>query len=76
MPPFHGDRMRAYGRIIQDLTLAELQRRGVGTPFAAQDLARSIALQVILRAVGIARRRGSRPRSRRSRVPSGTRRRS
>jgi cytochrome P450 len=51
VPPFHGDRMRAYGRIIQEVTLSELARLQPGAPITAQELTRAITLQVIVRAV-------------------------
>jgi cytochrome P450 family 110 len=51
VPPFHGERMRAYGRIIQEVTLAELRRLQPGAPVVAQELTQAITLQVIVRAV-------------------------
>jgi len=50
-PPFHGDRMRAYGEIIRDAALEELARWRPGDDVVAGDAAQAIALQVILRAV-------------------------
>ena len=51
VPPFHGDRMRTYGRVIQEVVHAELARLAPGAPFAAQELMQAITLQVIVRAV-------------------------
>jgi cytochrome P450 len=51
VPPFHGDRMRAYGRVIQEVVHAELGRLAPGAPFVAQELMQAITLQVIVRAV-------------------------
>lgn len=50
-PPFHGDRMRAYGNVIRDVTLARSAAFGVGSRFTVQDLAGAISLEVILQAV-------------------------
>ncbi len=52
MPPFHGERMRAYGQLMRELTLrrsSTLLRPG--TPLRAQDLTQAISLEVIIRAV-------------------------
>jgi cytochrome P450 len=51
VPPFHGDRMRAYGRIIQDVVGAELARLAPGAAVSAQALMQAVTLQVIVRAV-------------------------
>ncbi len=51
MPPFHGDRMRAYGRIMRDLAREALGRMVPGRPSSAQALAREITLGTIVRAV-------------------------
>ncbi len=51
LPPFHGDRMRAYGETMRAATLAALARLRPGAPFVAQELTRAITLQVIVRAV-------------------------
>jgi cytochrome P450 len=50
-PPFHGARMRAYGRIMQDATLARVREWQRGRPFAMQRVTQSISLDVILHAV-------------------------
>jgi len=51
MPPFHGERMREYGRIIQDAALAEVATWRAGKPVRAQRAAQAITLQVIIRAI-------------------------
>lgn len=51
MPPFHGERMRAYGKVIQDVTLRKASHLGVGERLSAQDLTQSISLEVIIEAV-------------------------
>jgi cytochrome P450 len=50
-PPFHGARMRAYGRLMRDATLRWTSRLTPGARFSAQELAQDISLEVILRAV-------------------------
>lgn len=49
-PSFHGARMRAYGRIMLDATLCELERREVGATLKAQEAGQAISLDVILEA--------------------------
>ncbi|MBD0267531.1 MAG: cytochrome P450 [Cyanobacteria bacterium Co-bin8] len=51
MPPFHGDRMRAYAQVIQTITARAISRWTVGTIFAVRPTMQSISLQVILQAV-------------------------
>jgi cytochrome P450 len=51
MPPFHGERMHAYGRTMIDLAHQVIDSWAVGSPFAAQRSMQRIALQVILRTV-------------------------
>ncbi|AKT36700.1 cytochrome P450 [Chondromyces crocatus] len=51
MPPFHGDRMRAYGTLMRDITLrlaATLPSHGA---FTAMQLTQAISLEVIIQAV-------------------------
>jgi cytochrome P450 len=50
-PPFHGERMRAYGEIMQGRTLAEARGWRVGDNVSMQATMRAITLDVILRAV-------------------------
>lgn len=51
MPPFHGERMRAYGQIICNITEQSLSQIPTGQPFLARDVTQEISLQVILQAV-------------------------
>ncbi len=51
LPPFHGERMRAYEQTIAEVAAAEIARWPVGTPFALQPSMQAITLEVIMRAV-------------------------
>ncbi|MBW4555736.1 MAG: cytochrome P450 [Trichormus sp. ATA11-4-KO1] len=51
MPPFHGERMRAYGQLIRDITQQVTSQWTVGQTFVARPRMQDISLQVILRAV-------------------------
>ncbi|BDI15641.1 cytochrome P450 [Nostoc cf. commune SO-36] len=51
MPTFHGERMRAYGELIREITLQVTSQWSIGKPFIARASMQDISLQVILRAV-------------------------
>jgi len=51
MPPFHGDRMRSYAQVIQEITGQVMSQWTIGTTFAVRPAMQSISLQVILQAV-------------------------
>ncbi|MBW4490217.1 MAG: cytochrome P450 [Trichocoleus desertorum ATA4-8-CV12] len=51
MPPFHGDRMRAYGESIVDLADKAFARLTPNQIFTARTLAQDISMEVILRVV-------------------------
>jgi unspecific monooxygenase len=51
MPPFHGERMRAYGQLVFDITEKVTSRWTIGEPFSARSSMQTISLQVILKAV-------------------------
>jgi cytochrome P450 len=51
MPPFHGERMRAYGQIIRDITEQVTSQWTIGQPFVARSSMQDISLEVILRSV-------------------------
>lgn len=51
MPPFHGERMRAYGRTIANVARERFAAAAGRPSFAALELAQSISLEVIVRAV-------------------------
>ncbi len=50
-PPFHGERMRAYGQLIGDLTQQVMGQHDVDAPFCIRSSAQEISLRVILSAV-------------------------
>ncbi len=51
MPPFHQERMKAYGKLICSLTLEVTKKWIPDKPFIARDAARDISIEVILQAV-------------------------
>jgi cytochrome P450 len=51
LPPFHGDRMRSYARVMEEMTLRDIERWPVGRPFPLQSRTQRITMDVILRAV-------------------------
>jgi cytochrome P450 len=51
MPPFLGARMKAYGRVMQTITAAELERQPRRQPFPIQQAIQTISLRIILKAV-------------------------
>lgn len=51
MPPFHGDRMRAYGAQMQQITLRNAAALARGCEFKALDLTQAISLEVIIETV-------------------------
>ena len=51
MPPFHGERMRAYGQLICDLTKQVIGKWEIGKPFSIRSSTQEISLRVILSAV-------------------------
>ena len=51
LPPFHGDRMRAYGELICKLAQKVVAQIPVGESFVARTAMQEISLQVILEAV-------------------------
>lgn len=51
MPPFHGQRMRLYGRQIRELTLHQTREFRPGMRFVAQDLMHEISMQTIIQLV-------------------------
>jgi cytochrome P450/predicted unusual protein kinase regulating ubiquinone biosynthesis (AarF/ABC1/UbiB family) len=50
-PPFHGDRMLAYGTVMRDIAAAAVERWPAGRPFALHPEMQSVTLDVILRTV-------------------------
>ncbi len=51
MPPFHGERMQAYGEVMRDITDHTIARWPVGRAFPIQPEMQDITLNVILRTV-------------------------
>jgi cytochrome P450 len=51
MPPFHGDRMRAYGDVMRDVTDQSMAEWPVGRPFPLLERTQAITLDVIVRTV-------------------------
>jgi cytochrome P450 len=51
MPSFHGERMRSYGQLIQEITKEVMNERVVGEPFPLRKSMQTISMRVILRAV-------------------------
>jgi cytochrome P450 family 110 len=51
MPPFHGERMKAYGNLIQEITEQVTSKWKVGQSFVARPQMQDISLKIILRAV-------------------------
>jgi Cytochrome P450 len=51
LPPFHGERMRAYGELIAGVAETNLRGWPTGRAFAVAPHTRAIALEVIMRAV-------------------------
>lgn len=51
LPPFHGERMRAYGNLICDITSQEMTQKKIDEHFLARSAMQEISLRVILRAV-------------------------
>ena len=51
LPPFHGERMRSYAQVMEEVTLRDMERWPRGEPFALLPRMQRITLDVILRAV-------------------------
>ncbi len=51
LPPFHGERVQSYARLMERLACAELDRLQVGEVVAVQPIAQALTLDVILQAV-------------------------
>lgn len=51
MPPFHGERMRAYGQIMQSAALDTASRLRPGERFVMLEMTQTITFDIILRAV-------------------------
>lgn len=50
-PPFHGERMKAYGQTIANITNQVISNFKIGTPFSVRSAMQEISLKVILETV-------------------------
>jgi cytochrome P450 len=51
MPPFHGERMRNYGKLICDIAADVASKWSVDRPFVARSAMQEVTMRVILQAV-------------------------
>jgi len=51
MPPFHGERMRTYGKLICDITEKVISQWAIGKSFSPRSFMQEISLRTILHAV-------------------------
>jgi cytochrome P450 len=51
LPPFHGERVRRYGDLIEEATRRDMETWPIGEPFSLRSHTQRITLAVILRAV-------------------------
>jgi len=51
LPSFHGERIRRYGDLIEQIAHDDIDRWPVGTPFGIRDRTQAITLEVIMRTV-------------------------
>src|SRR3954470_115172 len=51
LPPFHGERMRAYEETVREVVARDVESWPEGSPFAVHPRMQAITLEVILRAV-------------------------
>jgi len=51
LPPFHGERMRSYRPIVEEIVNAEIDLWPLGEPFAIHSRMQAVTLEVILRVV-------------------------
>jgi cytochrome P450 len=51
LPPFHGERVQSYARLMERLTTAELERLRAGDVVKVQPIAQALTLDVIMQAV-------------------------
>ena len=70
LPPFHGDRMRAYEPIVREAAEREIDGWPARRPFAVHPRMQAITLEVILRAVFGVADRAARAAARRARRPA------
>jgi cytochrome P450 len=51
LPPFHGERMKAYGDAMREVTAREIDRWPIGRPFPVHESTQAITLDVIMRTI-------------------------
>jgi cytochrome P450 len=51
LPPFHGERMKAYGDTMRDVTVREVEQWPVGRAFPVHESTQAITLDVIMRTI-------------------------
>jgi cytochrome P450 family 135 len=51
LPPFHGERMKAYGETMRVLAAAEIERWPTGVPYKLRPRMQELTLEIILRTV-------------------------
>src|SRR5206468_54659 len=51
LPPFHGERMRAFGPILEEVVRREVDSWPLGQAFAVHPRMQAVTLEVIMRAV-------------------------
>jgi cytochrome P450 len=51
MPSFHGEQMRSYGQLVQDITEQVMEERSAGAAFSVRRVMQQISLRVILRVI-------------------------
>jgi cytochrome P450 len=51
LPPFHGERMQAYGETMAEIAAAEIETWPTGTPYELRPRMQAITLDIILRTV-------------------------
>jgi cytochrome P450 len=51
LPPFHGERMRSYGQLIQEIVDEVVNEKIAGSAFSVRKLMQTISMRVILQAV-------------------------
>ena len=51
LPAFHGERMRSYQPVVEEIVSAEIESWPIGKPFAIHSRMQAVTLEVILRVV-------------------------
>jgi cytochrome P450 len=51
LPPFHGERMQAYGQTMAEIAAAEIESWPTGTPYELRPRMQAITLDIVLRTV-------------------------